>query len=289
MSYRIAKDLEQALFFLRAEGGQARLIAGGTDLFLQPLPPALVDLTEIAGLSALREEGGRLMVGACFTHAAAAASSLLREKATALAEACAHVGSPQVRNMGTLGGNVVNAAPAADAAVALVALGARAVIVDTAGIYREEPVEDLYDRYSCSKVDSGREVLVRFLMDAHGPAEGSAFKRFASRRALSLPMFSVAAYLRTEQGCLREVRLSVAPAKPAPTRLPAVEKQLVGLPVAPETFDLAADLVRREITVRGSALRCSADYRRHLAGILAVRALTEAALRAAVGKAGAVG
>lgn len=289
MSYRIAEDLEQALFFLREEGGRARLIAGGTDLFLQPLPPALVDLTEVAALSALREEGGRLIVGACLTHAAAAASSLLRGKASALAEACAHVGSPQIRNQGTLGGNVVNAAPAADAAVALVALGARAVIVDTAGIYREEPVENLYDRHNRSKVDSSREVLTCFLTDAHGPAEGSAFKRFASRQALSLPMFSVAAYLRVEQGRLQEVRLSAAPVKPAPTRLPAVEKQLVGLPAVPETFDLAADLVRREITVRGSVLRCSADYRRHLAGILAVRALTEAALRATISKAGDMG
>jgi CO/xanthine dehydrogenase FAD-binding subunit len=286
MSYQIVRQLDQALRLLREGGGEARIIAGGTDLFLQPLPPILLDLSSLPEAALLMEKENQLVAGACVTHTAAAASPLLQARATALAEACGQVGSPQVRNLGTLGGNVVNAAPAADAAVALVALGARAVIVDTVSSYREEAVENLYEQYNRSKVDSSKEILLRFLLNAHGPGEGSAFQRFASRKALSLPMFSVAASVRVERGLLQEVRLVAAPVKPAPTRLLQVEEKLKGLPAAEETWRLAAGWAREEITVRSSPLRCSADYRRQLAGVLTARVLEGAAQRAVQNEAG---
>lgn len=286
MSYRIAADLEQALRSLGESRGECRVIAGGTDLYLGNLPPALVDLTAVTEIAVLLEKEGQLMIGACVTHAAAAASPLLSVKATALAQACLQVGSPQVRNLGTLGGNVVNAAPAADAAAALVALGARAVIVDTGSSYREEFVEDLYEQYYRSKVDSSKEILLHFLLKSHGPGEGSAFQRFASRKALSLPMFSVAASVRLEHGLLREVKLVAAPVKPAPTRLVQTEEKLKGLPAGAETWRLAAEWAREEITVRSSRLRCTAEYRRHLAGVLTGRVLEDAVHRAEQAKAG---
>jgi len=286
VSYRIARDLEEALQLLREGRGSARIIAGGTDLFLQDLPEALVDLSGTPETLGICAEEEMLIIGACVTHAEAAASPLLQEGATVLAEACGQVGSPQVRHAGTLGGNVVNAAPAADAAVGLVAMGARAVIVDTADARRQEAVENLYADYNRSRVDSSREILLHFAMRKHGPGEGSAFKRFASRKSLSLPMFSVAAVVRLEQGLLQEVRLVAAPVKPAPTRLPQVEQRLQGLPASGDTWRLAGELVREAVTVRGSTLRCTAEYRRHLAGVLAERALQEAARRAAGLKAG---
>lgn len=286
MSYCVAKELETALQFLRDQNGEARVIAGGTDLFLQDLPGGLVDLAGLPEVLGIDEKDGEILVGAAVLHADAASSPLFQHNATALAEACQQVGSPQVRNLGTLGGNVVNAAPAADAAVALVALAAKAVIIDIDLQQREEPVENLYAQYNRSRIDSSREILLRFRFKAHRSGEGSAFKRFASRKALSLPMFSVAAFVHLAEGCLEEVRLVAAPVKPAPTRLVQAEERLRGLPSTAETWRLAGTLVGEEVTVRDSALRCSANYRRHLAGVLASRALAEAARRAENYKAG---
>ena len=286
MSYHTAKNLEQALNLLKVAGGRARVFAGGTDLFLKPLPEELIDLSKISEALVLKEQQGEITVGACITHATAASSELLKARATVLAKACLQVGSPQVRNLGTLGGNVVNAAPAADAALALTALEARAVIVNTQGVLREEPLENLYRQYLVSAVDSSQEILLKFIFAAQKPGEGSHLCRFAGRRALALPLFSVAAFVRAEEGCLSQVHLVCAPVKPYPTRLPKTEERLKGLPAQEETFKKVAALVREEITVRGSALRCSEDYRLHLAGVLAARALKEAARQAKNSRAG---
>lgn len=286
MSYFIPGTLKEALLLLQNAKGKAKVIAGGTDMFLEPLPGALVDITQLAELKVVEEQEGKISLGACVTHAQAACSNLLEKKGSVLAQACRQVGSPQVRNLGTLGGNVVNAAPAADAAVALVTLKAQAVLAAEGEIYREEAVEDLYARYLTSRVDSSKEILVKFVFEAQKPGEGSHLERFATRKALALPLFSVAAFVRVKEGLLDEVRLTAAPVKPWPTRLTQTEERLTKMAATDKTLNLAADLVREEITVRGSALRCTEEYRYHLAGVLATRALKEAAKKAENSKAG---
>ena len=280
MSYLLPVTLEEALQVLRRGNGVTRVIAGGTDLFPQGLPGKVADITAIPDTAVLEKAGEHLVVGSCITHSVAASSPLLLEKATALSEACLQVGSPQIRNMGTLGGNIVNAAPAADAAVALVALGGMARLAGIDGTRKEVPVETLYDGYNRSRVDSTREVLVDLVFRAGLPGEGSSFQRFASRKALSLPMLNAAVKLRLENNKIKEVRLVLAPVKAYPTRLSFVEELLRGREVGPELWEKAAATAGKEITVRRSALRCSEEYRRHLAGVLVKRALQEAALRA---------
>lgn len=280
MSYYVAASLAQALNILRESRGAAFVVAGATDLFLKGMPLQVVDIASLSELDLIREEEGLLSLGAAVTHAAAASSPLIRVKASALSEACAAIGSPQVRNLGTVGGNVVNAAPAADAAVALSALGARAVICDINGCRREEELADLYAGYNQSRVDSSREIVLNLVFKVCEPDEGSAFTRFASRRALSLPMANAAARVRLKNGIFEEVCLVVAPVKPAPTRLYETEKALRGRKPDEETRHVAEKLASAEVETRGSLLRCSAEYRRHLIGILAGRVLMTAACRA---------
>ncbi len=280
MSYLVATSLEEALTYLRDSGGRARVVAGATDLYLKDLPHSLVDLSALPGASVIEEADGLITLGACLTHASAASSILILSRATALAEGCMAIGSPQIRNIATLGGNVVNAAPAADAAVALVALGASAVLVDTGGRSREEAVEDLYVIFNRSAVDSTSEILLKLTIKSCGTGEGSAFTRFAPRRALSLPLVNAAARVRIENGCFREVRLVVAPVKPAPTRLLQTEAMLEGMAPCEETWRLVARAASEEVEVRSSLLRCSARYRNHLVGVLAARVLQAASERA---------
>ena len=285
MSYIIASDLNQALQILRDSKGQARVIAGATDLFLQTLPAELVDLAGLYETTQLEETGGLLSIGSAVTHASAARSLLIRSQAAALAEACAMIGSPQVRNIGTIGGNVANAAPAADAAVALVALGAKAVITDIAGQTRVEAVEELYAGYNRSTIDSSSEIIGRLLFKSCAAGEGSAFMRFAPRRALALPLVNAAARVRVSGRRIEAVRLVAAPVKPAPTRLFETEALLQEVIPGPEIWPKVEEAAA-EVEVRGSMLRCSEQYRRHLVGTLAGRVLKEAYQRACAAEGG---
>jgi CO/xanthine dehydrogenase FAD-binding subunit len=280
VSYQVVTNLEQALSALKERKEKYRVIAGGTDLFLEKLPENLLDISLLAEALVIEEQAVNLLIGAAVTHSRAAASSLLRKKAQALSEACSQVGSPQVRNIGTVGGNVINAAPAADAAVALAALGARAELIDCSGNVRIVKLEELYAGFNCSAIDSCQELLLRFIINSRVPGSGSAFARLAARKALALPMANAAAWVRVENSCLQEVRLVVAPVKPAPTRLMKTEALLAGKPLAAESWREAAEAAMEEVEVRGSLLRCSADYRRHLVGVLVARALETAAARA---------
>ncbi|MDY6826863.1 MAG: FAD binding domain-containing protein [Bacillota bacterium] len=280
MSYFTAASLDEALKALREAEGKALVIAGATDLFLKGMPPQAVDIASLPELGMIVEEQDYFTVGAAVTHAAAASSPLIRVKATALAEACAAVGSPQVRNLGTIGGNLVNAAPAADAAVALSALGAKAFLWDIDGRRWGEGLENLYAGYNRSRIDSSREIVLNLIFKSCQFNEGSAFARFASRKALSLPMVNTAARIRLENGVFTDVRLVAAPVKPAPTRLFKTEEALLGKKPNEETRHAVEELASAEAEVRGSLLRCTAGYRRHLIGVLAGRVLMTAVRRA---------
>jgi CO/xanthine dehydrogenase FAD-binding subunit len=286
MSYVKAESIEQTLALLKESAPGSKVIAGGTDLFLGDLPEQLIDISSIEKLNGIYEKDGILEVGAAVTHTVAATNELIISKATALAEACSQVGSPQVRNIGTLGGNVINAAPAADAAVALVALGAVAELMDTLGNIRRVSVDQLYDRFNCSAVDCSSELLIKLLFEPCEDGEASAFVRFAARRSLALPMANAAARVKIENGLISWVYLVAAPIKPAPTRLVKTEALLLGEPAGEESWLKAEISAEEEAEVRGSLLRCSADYRKHLVGVLAGRALRTAALRALGGRGG---
>jgi len=284
VSYQVVSNLEQVLSALKNRGENSRIIAGGTDLFLEKLPEKLLDISALAEALVIEERGGTMLIGAAVTHARAVASPLLAKKVKALTEACAQVGSPQVRNLGTLGGNVINAAPAADAAVALAALGAKAELIHYSGNTRTVEIEELYAGFNCSAIDSCQELLLRFVVNSSDSGSGSAFARLAARKSLALPLANAAAWLRVEHNCLQEVRLVVAPVKPAPTRLFKTESLLVGRPLIAESWREAAGAAMDEVEVRGSLLRCSADYRRHLIGVLVGRVLETAAGRALTAK-----
>ncbi|MBW6463643.1 MAG: FAD binding domain-containing protein [Firmicutes bacterium] len=280
MSYLRAESIEHALTLLKESASGAKIIAGGTDLFLQELPGHLIDIGFIGELKEIKEEKGQLHIGAALTHTLAANSKLIKDKATALAEASSLVGSPQIRNIGTLGGNVINAAPAADAAVALVALGAQAVLIDLEENIRCIPVDQLYSGFNCTSVDCSSEMLLKFIINTCEPGEGTAFVRFAARRALALPMANAAARIKITDGVISEAYLVAAPVKPAPTRLTETETLLHGEPAEESTWLKAELSAAGEVAVRGSLLRCSADYRKHLVGLMAGRALRTAASRA---------
>ena len=276
--YLTATSLEEAIGLLREHAGRSRVVAGGTDLVLElgrgkQDAVTLVDLTGIASLRYIREVDGVLHVGALSTHQDLVSSPLLRAKAAALALAAAAVGSPQIRRVGTVGGNLVNARPAADTAIALLALGARVRVFGDCG-EREMGMIDLYAGVGRCTLDAGAEILTEVLFPI---PSGSGFQRLARRKALALPIINAAAAFTLDaDGACRNAGVAVGPMAPVPWRSREAEAVLRGRPVDADAIEAAAEAAMSEVTCRDS-IRACAEYRRPMVGVLVKRALLQAA------------
>jgi CO/xanthine dehydrogenase FAD-binding subunit len=275
--YLTVTSLEEAIGLLRVHAGRSRVVAGGTDLVLElgrgkQDAEVLVDLTGIASLRYVREVDGVLHVGALSTHQDLASSPLLRAKAVALALAAAAVGSPQIRQVGTVGGNLVNARPAADTAIALLALGARVRVFGDCG-EREMDMIDLYAGVGRCTLDAGAEILTEVFFPV---PSGSGFQRLARRKALALPIINAAAAVTLDaDGTCRDAGVAVGPMAPVPWRSREAEAALRGRTVDAAAIEDATAAAVAEVTCRDS-IRACAGYRRPMVGVLVRRALVQA-------------
>lgn len=282
--YLLPQSAGEALEILDAHAGSARIIAGGTDLVLQrkqgkSMAEVAVDITRIPGLNGIEISGSYIRIGALVTHAQAAASPLLLERAAVLAEACGKVGGPQTRSVGTLVGNVVNALPAADSAIALMALAAEAEIMDLEGT-RWLPLTELYLGVGQCYVDSCAQIVTALRFSPLGSSWGSAYERLAKRRSLILPVLAVAAVAGVDNGRYQEVRIAMGPVARTPLRATEAEEYLRGRRVSKEAIELAATKSLTEAQPRDSVLRGSREYRQAMVEVLARRALTRATVAA---------
>lgn len=280
--YTIVKTVDSALAALRL--GNAKVIAGGTDLILdlksgKVQVDTLVDINNIDELKKVELLDGQIRIGAAVTHQQVVESELIRDKALALAKASGAVGSLQIRNTATVVGNVVNAQPAADAAVALIAFGAVAEIHDDAGVTHQQ-VEQLYAGVGKSKVDSSKQLVTAVQFPALLPNQGSAFIRLAQRGALALPMLNVAVVASLVENKVEWVRIVMAPVATQPVRATSAENMLKGAEANEANILAAAQEAAAQANPRSSALRGSAEYRKSVLVSLVKRGLTEAFLAA---------
>jgi len=283
-SYEFPRSVDEALEMLATHDGRARLIAGGTDLVLQLREEerqieALVDVTRIDGLASIARDDGTISMGAAVTYRQSIDSPVLQAGSAVLAEAARRVGSPQIRNVGTLVGNVVNAMPAADAAIALFALGAELEIASPAG-RRWAPIETLYDGPGRSKVDPTREMVTAMRWPALGVDQGSAFVRLSRRKALALPVLNVAVVIALKGHSVEWARIAMGPVTPLPFRAHGAEDFLRGMPADAESIRQAVEIAAQEAQPRSSLLRASREYRQETLKVLLRRALERALARA---------
>jgi CO/xanthine dehydrogenase FAD-binding subunit len=282
--YVIPKSVEEALKILQSRAGEARIIAGGTDLVPELKDggsrkvKCLVDISEIELLRKIELNGDLIKLGAGVTHAQVASSDLIRERASLLAEAASAVGSPLIRNQGTIVGNVVNAQPAADTAVALFSLCAEVEILSSKGT-RRVPIEQTYEKLGVSRVNSASEIVTALYIKSLHKDQGSAFVRLAQRKALALPMLNVAAVVTIQDGRFEESRITIGPLAPLPFRSKGAEATLKHAAAAPESIDKAAEAAASEAQPRNSALRGSAEYRREMVKVFVRRAVGRAMQR----------
>jgi CO/xanthine dehydrogenase FAD-binding subunit len=280
--YHLAESIGDALKVLTASKGQGRIIAGGTDLVLQlrrgeQSANVLVDITRIPGLHQIEKQGSRLMMGALVTHAQAAASPLVRQHLPALAEACASVGSPQIRNAGTLVGNVVSAQPGADAALALHVFGTRVQVAGKGG-ERTMALPELYEGLGLCCVDSCQELITHLIVDLPPEPLHSAFERLSQRRTLTLPIINTAVSLILDEKRerIRKARVVVGPVSATPFRATQAESVLEGAEPEADIFEEAGQMAAKECNPRPSLLRGSPVYRRSMVAVMVRRALVRA-------------
>jgi len=282
--YLFPQSVAEALEILRAHSGSARIIAGGTDLALQrkegkSTAEVAVDITRIPDLNGIESAGDHIRIGALVTHAQVAASPLILERAAVLAEACSKVGGPQTRNVGTLVGNVVNALPAADSAIALMALEAEAKIVDLERT-RWLPLRELYLGVGQCCVDPCVQIVTALRFRPLKHSYGSAYERLAKRRSLILPILAVAAVVRVDDGRYKEVRIAMGPVAPVPLRASEAEDSLRACPIGKEAIAQASAKALAAAQPRDSVLRGSREYRQAMVEVLTRRALTRATVAA---------
>ena len=271
------KSLDEALKLL-ATLEKAKPIAGGTDLIplMREVEVEVEHLIDLGGIGELRfiEEGdGYIRIGATTTLSDLVDSTLIASKAPALWEAASSMGSVQIRNRGTIGGNLCNASPAADLGPPLIALEAEAEIrsVDKA---RWIPVEEVF---AGPKVNSlaGDELLtsVRFKVPPRGA--GSAFEKIGRRRGVTLALVNAAAYIELEDETCRSARIALGAVAERPLRLREAEGRLMGEKLSEELIEevskLCSKLVRPIDDVRASAW-----YRREMSRVLSRKALLRA-------------
>lgn len=278
--YLFPASVKEALQMLEAHAGEARIIAGGTDLALQSqrgrIPSkVMVDMTRISGLDHIEEQDGLIYVGARVTHAQVAVSPLIRSRAGVLAEACGSVGGPQIRNVGTLVGNVVNALPAADGAIALFALDAEAEIAEQTD-RRWAPIASLYAGVGRCTVDSSFAMITQLRFRALGKGEAGAFERLAKRRALILPILNAAVVVGLPDGKVQRTRIAVGPVAETPLVAAEAAQALIGRTPDGAALAEASTLAAEAAQPRHSLLRGSPEYRKRMVEVLVRRALSRA-------------
>lgn len=273
-SYYLASSVKDALHALGDSSGQARFIAGGTDLLLdlqqgrQPPVEKLVDVSGIPELNCIEVRHGYLFVGAAVALNKVVASPLVQQHALGLVEACQLIGGPQVRNTATLGGNVAHALPAGDGTIALVSLGAEAEVAGLPGGVTRHPMLELFSGPGRSALEPKGQLLVGFYIPLRDAGEGSAFRRVMRPQGVAIAILNMGIWLRREAGTLADVRIALGPAGPVPLRAYGAEAALRGLAPARENQRKALEALLAEARFRTSPHRATSAYRVHMAEVL---------------------
>jgi carbon-monoxide dehydrogenase medium subunit len=277
--YSAPKTLDEALGLL-AEG--AKPLAGGMSLIpMMKLrlanPEHLVDLGRIKDLSYIREQGGEIHVGATTTHHDVESSPLVRGKCPLLAETASHIGDVQVRNMGTIGGSVAHADPAADYPAALQALEAK-IVLTGAKSERTVAAEDFFIDTFTTALEPG-EIVCEVVVPMDGAGTGTSYQKVL-QPASGFAIVGIAVRVRKSGGKITLVRIGVTGLSNRAFRATAAEQAPEGKTGSVAEVQAAGAAVAQGIEAN-SDLHASADYRRHLAAVYAARALTAALSRIA--------
>jgi carbon-monoxide dehydrogenase medium subunit len=276
-NYHTPSSIPEALELLSVHGGNAKLLAGGTDLLVAMkkranVPSHLINLKTIPGLSGITADAKGMTLGALTPIAEIGRSALVRETYSPLWDAARVMASPQIRTLATVGGNLVSAVPSADMAPPLMVLSAQVHITGLSG-ERACPVESFFAGPSTCSLGA-TEIVTRITIPV--PRGKGAYVKLMRRGALDLALVGVAAYvsLGAKQVC-NDVRIALGAVAPTPIRAVAAESVLKGKSLT-ESLALEAGKAAGDECRPITDIRATQDYRRSMVEVLTKRALLQA-------------
>jgi len=281
--YESPSTLDEALALKAQHGPQARIMAGGTDLILEMergvrrAPDGgelgVIDLTRVAGLAEIHEEAGWIHLGPLVTHNQVVVSAPIVANAFPLARACWEIGAPQIRNRGTVAGNIITASPANDAIVPLMALDATVTVASAARGERTLPLAEFSTGFR--QVDlADDEILTRISIPKLGEDARGTFIKLGLRRAQAISLVSVAVIIQEDADGLADARISLGAVTPVIVRAQEAEAFLRSKRLTDDVIDEAARLSMAASSPIDD-LRASAAYRLEMVGTLTRRALRQ--------------
>ena len=276
--YVNAVSTEQVLKILADEKNQARIIAGGTDLVLELRQGNHQEVQTLIDISRIKEYSNitldmedRIHLGPAVTHSQCVASELIRNHALPLALASWEVGAPQIRNMGTIVGNLVTASPANDTIVPLIALDAELVLQSLEG-QRIISLKDFYTGVRKHGLRSN-EIVRDVIFPKMGPHQRGIYLKLGLRKAQAISLVNMAAVLTMDGDLISDARITLGAVAPTIIHAEKAEKYLIGKMLSDEIIDEAANLAMDAASPIDD-IRGSAAYRREITRVLVKRGLT---------------
>lgn len=267
--YAAPKNLDEALGILQQ--GEVTILAGGTDLMPQTkagriaFKPTLMNIGRVAGLSGVTLDGQHLRIGALTTITAILNDPLVKQHAPVLADACDHFASDQIRNAGTLGGNINNASPAGDTLVPLIVLDAEVELASKPNgsvTTRRMPLAEFFTGPGRTK-RATNELLTAVRIPLPKPGHVARFYKFGTRPALDISTISIGIAGVMSDGALSEARVAFGAVAPTPVRARGTEAALEGRRLDDATIEAAANAARDEVNPIDD-VRATAWYRKEL-------------------------
>ena len=277
--YLEAKTVKEACSLLSQYKDKARLIAGGTDLLVAArrrkiTPLYVININTIPDLDYITADGKGLQIGALATLSDIESSPLIRDRFPIIADSAHQVGTPQIRNVGTIGGNLCNAAPSADMAPALIGLGAKAKLKGVKG-ERTVALEDFFTGPGATVLKTG-EMLIEIQVPNPPPHTQGIYLKLPARTAIDLAVVGVAAVVTLDaKGTnIVDAKIVLGAVAPTPIRARKAEDIIKGKAVNEELIEKAAQVAAEEAKPI-SDVRGSAGYRKDMVRVLTNRAIRQ--------------
>ena len=276
LEYLQPKSINEAISLLESHGDSAKYVAGGTDVIVKCkekkiAPHYLVSLRGLKDLAYIqRDAEGILRIGALTTHRMLETSPLIRSHYPAIHDAVQNIGSVQVRNVATIGGNICNAVPSADGIIPLLTLGAHLTLVGPKG-KRSLPLKSFFLGPGQTLMDHG-EILTEFFIPTLLPRTTGGYIKHTRREAMELPILGVGMglSLAEDKKTCTKVRVALGVAAPTPIRALLAEEYLTGKEVNEQTLAEVGTKAAQETKMRDS-IRGQAWYRKEMVGVLISR------------------
>lgn len=273
------KTIEEALGYLDDNVNEKKVIAGGTDLMVKLknnkiAPDLIIDISEIETLKGIYRKDGFIVIGAATTLTEIAESALLKKYCPILPQAAASIGAAQIRNRGTIGGNVSNASPSADTVPALVALGAEATLMSR-GQERKIPLEEIYVGPGKTLIKPN-ELLISLSFPEPKESMGGVFFKLGKRKAQAISIVNGAVQITVDDSRSRfkDVHIALGAVAPTVLRIREAEESLRDREISCENIKKVAEIVKSKISPI-TDVRATAEYRREVSGNLFIQAVCD--------------